>query len=922
MGVTQSKQSSRTPSSLSFLQDRRARNKDQQDRQAKDNKSSTRKRYSKRLSFLSKTSKMKTRGSSSTSPEDDSHTITATAGGSIRRSSRRRTRSIALLQQNEADTAEDDSEHITSRRIRRRIKGKSKQVDADCQDANERVAMTKGKKRQTEEDERMDELEIATDSLSSAVEQSGLQGQASQSVSIQTEQVPAHILPPHVDPPQAQVSASTTTPQPNQTTSPSQWGSNTRSRSPYDLTDADRNRAREQIARALGMRAMSSLQSTTPTAEQSRPSMLSALLTDILGLRTSQAVSTDLLPGSRPQNASIGNSDTPNPNPRPRATNGGTSVIVQGALISRTVPSRLSTPSSNAEDATTQAGEAAPLRRSHSQPVLSAAEETGQESTALPTLSTGSETQVATIEEQAAMLIRLLSIAAAATAASLVSRMPQRPSNTSVSNASPTTGTSQMSAPTSEATSTESSASTLSVSASSLSPSWLQASQTYQVLRDRYQSLRNRLRSLRAAAEPNFGRLATTSVLEQTTEGSERARANQTADAEAVASRAEADAASSLRSLSSMLQDAIRDGVTSSERNSTRSTDGNQDTPPAEATPLTLAQSVHATLSAVRGGSLIRGSPPSFDRFLFDLMGDLDVAIRGLPRDGEATPASEATSEVELSGEERAIRHRRRYDVHDGQLAFYRQYTFYQAADENDSPLLPCVVIGVRNLEPNNRTVHIQQVNTEAESGVFLSQENRDTVMGEAPSTASSTSVPNEPTVAPTTSANPATATSQDERPMSRFLLFVSGGHYLRSHPIFNSSRTDASRDLMILMEFLGAMASMHMKANTTVTKEQIEKSKLRNVSGNLQEIASLVAEKKIMENTSERCLICLEDWKDEEEDRRLLECAHLFHAPCIDQWLTASNNSCPLCRRQAVATSTPSSSPLIVPTATSLADN
>ncbi|RWR95433.1 RING-H2 finger protein ATL52-like protein [Cinnamomum micranthum f. kanehirae] len=43
-------------------------------------------------------------------------------------------------------------------------------------------------------------------------------------------------------------------------------------------------------------------------------------------------------------------------------------------------------------------------------------------------------------------------------------------------------------------------------------------------------------------------------------------------------------------------------------------------------------------------------------------------------------------------------------------------------------------------------------------------------------------------------------------------------------------------------------------------------------------------------------CAVCLGEFKEGEEVRRLPECLHLFHVLCIDRWLH-SHSSCPLCR-------------------------
>jgi hypothetical protein len=65
-------------------------------------------------------------------------------------------------------------------------------------------------------------------------------------------------------------------------------------------------------------------------------------------------------------------------------------------------------------------------------------------------------------------------------------------------------------------------------------------------------------------------------------------------------------------------------------------------------------------------------------------------------------------------------------------------------------------------------------------------------------------------------------------------------------------------------------------------------------------EVAALVGEGKITENMAERCLVCLEDWKQDDECR-VLACRHAFHTTCVDRWMTTSSNTCPMCRRLGV---------------------
>ncbi|KAE8214410.1 hypothetical protein CF327_g2187 [Tilletia walkeri] len=192
-----------------------------------------------------------------------------------------------------------------------------------------------------------------------------------------------------------------------------------------------------------------------------------------------------------------------------------------------------------------------------------------------------------------------------------------------------------------------------------------------------------------------------------------------------------------------------------------------------------------------------------------------------------------------------------------------------------------------------------------------------------------------------------------------RFMLWVSGGFWPRSHPLLRAPAPAAGRDLMLLIEFLTAMASpsvpppgdpnIHGRApgfpppaggvptglggalmelfglmgnghapRPKATKTELEKSAetrvakgwelgvaLKKGKGKATSKAAaggknLVEQGVVLESTAQRCLICLEEWEDDDEVR-ILSCRHAFHVDCVDRWLIQSSNTCPMCRKAGV---------------------
>nr|ODN94558.1 hypothetical protein L204_04691 [Cryptococcus depauperatus CBS 7855] len=239
----------------------------------------------------------------------------------------------------------------------------------------------------------------------------------------------------------------------------------------------------------------------------------------------------------------------------------------------------------------------------------------------------------------------------------------------------------------------------------------------------------------------------------------------------------------------------------------------------------------------------------------------------------------------------------------------------------NEEPLIPCIFIGVRSIrhDPSMTTHDLVShpqfpfVNGEvpAESDTVASGES---ILGDETDEngrmrqASSSPVLQRP------NSHPIERRSLRDRILSHlrrsptpppagslntYLVYVIGGNYPRSHPILRmpslihgGPMTD--EELQMVSDLLGPERAV------TVDKEKLEKSGLRIIKG-----ADVVEEGKsgmVMHACVERCMVCLSDYKPD-EDCRILNCRHAFHKDCVDHWLTTGRNSCPACRSEAVET-------------------
>lgn len=452
----------------------------------------------------------------------------------------------------------------------------------------------------------------------------------------------------------------------------------------------------------------------------------------------------------------------------PGAPLSGTSVIVQGALVARTSASQ------GTDNTQTPTNDSASEHGPSSGTSHAGTESNGSTDSDIP--------HVATLAEQGEMLGRILRIAAAATAASVVNQASANPTMASTAFAAPAQGSSQNQPPPSE---------------------------TPQNHAD--------------TGESNFGRELLNRLMasrQATRHSSSAPRDRDTqSDSETVSN------------ISRLMRDALRASLP--QRGPSPQPQENRSASTGNTNNETVSSVLSTLESARQNEPLADGEPGSFDRFLRELLDDLNAAIH---RMNGSDVESETTGDV---------RSRRDGDVVLGQLSFFRLHRFERPSD---SSLIPCVMVGVRSLRSDERLMGGDQAMPRDGDG-------------------------NRPDV-------------------SRFVLFVSGGRYHEQHPLLVSRPRDAGRDLMFMMELLGTIAAMSNKRPTT-TAADIERSGLLKVKA--KEIAALHREGRVTENTLDKCLVCLDEWQ-EDDDCRVLSCKHVFHASCVDQWLENNSNSCPLC--------------------------
>jgi hypothetical protein len=117
------------------------------------------------------------------------------------------------------------------------------------------------------------------------------------------------------------------------------------------------------------------------------------------------------------------------------------------------------------------------------------------------------------------------------------------------------------------------------------------------------------------------------------------------------------------------------------------------------------------------------------------------------------------------------------------------------------------------------------------------------------------------------------------------WIIYVLGGSYPENHPILTTPSlfTDSPtyEDMLLLSTLLGP-------AKPPVASEEDVAAapglfRIREIGGTV--VAEAVeGEETINLAADARCLVCLSDFEEDEEARRLINCGHVFHRICIDQ--------------------------------------
>lgn len=68
-----------------------------------------------------------------------------------------------------------------------------------------------------------------------------------------------------------------------------------------------------------------------------------------------------------------------------------------------------------------------------------------------------------------------------------------------------------------------------------------------------------------------------------------------------------------------------------------------------------------------------------------------------------------------------------------------------------------------------------------------------------------------------------------------------------------------------------------------------------------IREILPVVKFSELVDPSADSCAVCLYEFEESDEIRRLANCRHIFHKCCMDRWMGYDQITCPLCRTQVI---------------------
>ncbi|KAI5655446.1 hypothetical protein M9H77_32633 [Catharanthus roseus] len=102
---------------------------------------------------------------------------------------------------------------------------------------------------------------------------------------------------------------------------------------------------------------------------------------------------------------------------------------------------------------------------------------------------------------------------------------------------------------------------------------------------------------------------------------------------------------------------------------------------------------------------------------------------------------------------------------------------------------------------------------------------------------------------------------------------------------------------IFYILKFVGLGEFLEPEMSNYPIRISESGSELRSVSAALiRELLPVVKFSDLID-PPESCAVCLYEFDEDDEIRRLTNCRHIFHRCCLDRWMDHDQKTCPLCR-------------------------